>query len=336
MSDEINDVAMLEAPPASVTMVPTVRNTMAGASLLLDRDAMAGLYKLATIMAQGGVSVPGHFRGKDKVADCLAVCMQASQWNMNPFAVAQKTHIVNGALGYEAQLVNAVVLQSGLIEGRFHYEYKGTMPGSYECRVGAKIKGEAEITWNEWISEKTITVKNSPLWKTNPKQQLGYLQVKNWARLYTPGAILGVYTPDELVEARPPRNMGNASMVVPDPSEDLLARAEAAAAKGSKTYAEFWANCTPEERRTLFATHRARQEAAAAADQARTVDNGAEPEPARTEPMFTTDKVRGFLNEAKDIDELNAAADLINHLTNPDDVKELSALFDRRNDEFNK
>ena len=40
---------------------------------------------------------------------------------MNPFAVAQKTHVVNGSLGYEAQLVNAVVQASGAIDGRFHY-----------------------------------------------------------------------------------------------------------------------------------------------------------------------------------------------------------------------
>jgi len=46
-----------------------------------------------------------------------------------------------------------------------------------------------------------VTTRNSPLWKTNPKQQLGYLQVKNWCRLFAPGAILGVYTPDELEPA---------------------------------------------------------------------------------------------------------------------------------------
>jgi hypothetical protein len=41
--------------------------------------------------------------------------MQAAQWGMNPFAVAQKTHVVNGTLGYEAQLVNAVVSSSNLL-----------------------------------------------------------------------------------------------------------------------------------------------------------------------------------------------------------------------------
>ncbi|SPX63869.1 Uncharacterised protein [Leclercia adecarboxylata] len=37
----------------------------------------------------------------------MAIIMQAMQWGMNPYAVAQKTHLVNGVLGYEAQLVNA-------------------------------------------------------------------------------------------------------------------------------------------------------------------------------------------------------------------------------------
>ncbi|VFS64074.1 RecT family [Kluyvera cryocrescens] len=61
-------------------------------------------------MADSKATVPAHLAGKP--ADCLAVTMQAAQWGMNPFAVAQKTHVVNGTLGYEAQLVNAVVSSS--------------------------------------------------------------------------------------------------------------------------------------------------------------------------------------------------------------------------------
>ena len=116
---------------------------------------------------------------------------------MNPFAVAQKTHLVNGTLGYEAQLVNAVLEASGAIIGRFRYEYQGEGNG-LKCRVGAIPRGESEVVWNEWLNISDVTTKNSPLWKTNPRQQMGYLQVKNWARAFKPGAILGVYTPDEL------------------------------------------------------------------------------------------------------------------------------------------
>lgn len=35
-----------------------------------------------------------------------------------------------------------------------------------------------------------------------PKQQIAYLAVKYWARLYCPEVVLGVYTPEEL-EDRP-------------------------------------------------------------------------------------------------------------------------------------
>ena len=64
-------------------------------------------------------------------------------------------------------------------------------------RVGAVLRGETEITWGEPLYMEFVTTRNSPLWKTAPKQQLAYLAVKYWARLYCPDVILGVYTPDE-------------------------------------------------------------------------------------------------------------------------------------------
>lgn len=177
--------------------------------LVLDGDSIDQMQKVAVMMAEARVTVPKHLSGSP--GDCLAVIMQAMQWKMNPFAVAQKTHLVNGILGYEAQLVNAVVSSTGTIKGRFHYEYNGE-GDKMQCRVGAIPAGETEIQWGEWLAVASVTTKNSPLWKTNPKQQIGYLQVKNWARQYAPGAILGVYTPDEL-ETIQPRDMGTAERV---------------------------------------------------------------------------------------------------------------------------
>lgn len=169
----------------------------------------SGLQKLqafAEVMALGVATVPKHLAGKP--ADCLAVAMQAAQWGMNPYAVAQKTHLINGVLGYEAQLVNAVVTSSRAVTGRFHYKYggdweriTGTKNKSDETglfvQVGAVLNGETEVTWGEPLYMFDITTRNSPLWKTAPKQQIAYLAVKYWARLYCPEVILGVYTPDE-------------------------------------------------------------------------------------------------------------------------------------------
>lgn len=173
-------------------------------SLILQDERFSQLQRLADIMASGKATMPKHLAGNP--ADCFAVALQAAQWGMNPFAVAQKTHVVNGTLGYEAQLVNAVIQASGAVSSRFHYEYEGDGE-NLQCRVGAVVRGETEVTWGQWLTLRQVTTRNSPLWKTNPKQQLGYLQVKNWARSYCPGAILGVYTPDELADIAPERDI---------------------------------------------------------------------------------------------------------------------------------
>ncbi|HBY0122410.1 TPA: enterohemolysin, partial [Klebsiella pneumoniae] len=172
-------------------------STMNNGSLLLNGDVMDRMMKIADVMSQGISTVPKHLQGKP--SDCLAIVMQAARWGMDPYVVGQKTHVINGTLGYEAQLVSAVLTATGAIRGRFHYEYRGEKD-LMECRVGAVISGEKDITWNEWLCVSEVTIKNSPLWKSNPKQQIGYLQVKYWARAYTPWAILGLYTPDELEE----------------------------------------------------------------------------------------------------------------------------------------
>lgn len=165
--------------------------------LLLDNGSFDKMLRIAEMMSTGKTTVPKHLQGN--LGDCMAVVTQAMQWGMNPFAVAQKTHIVNGALGYEAQLVNAVLEATGAVRNHATYEYRGAGP-DLECRVAYILAKDTTPTWNEWYRLGDVKIRNSPLWATNPKQQLSYLQVKNWARQYAPGAILGIRTSDELQE----------------------------------------------------------------------------------------------------------------------------------------
>lgn len=173
--------------------------------MVLDYKAMEQMNNLAQMMASGTSTVPKHLQGNP--ADCMAIVMQAAQWKMNPYSVAQKTHLVNGQLGYEAQLVNAVISSSKAIEGRFHYEYGGNWPNGQDAsvRCGAMLAGESEIQWGEPLYIADVTTKNSPLWKTAPKQQASYLATKYWARMYAPAVILGVYSTDEFEPAPAPK-----------------------------------------------------------------------------------------------------------------------------------
>ncbi|MFW0766724.1 RecT family recombinase [Trabulsiella odontotermitis] len=212
-----------------VTAESQAPNTISASNSIFNVQALGQLQAFAGLMAQSAVTVPAHLVGKP--ADCMAIAMQAMQWGMNPYAVAQKTHIVNGVLGYEAQLINAVITSSSAITGRFKYRYGGDWERCTKTRevtrektgkngkytvtervrdwtdedetglyieVGAILRGESEITWGEPIYLSSVVIRNSPLWVSNPKQQIAYLGTKYWARLYCPEVILGVYDPDEL------------------------------------------------------------------------------------------------------------------------------------------
>jgi len=183
--------------------------TVGTAAAIFSPEGLNQLVRFADLMAQSKATVPSHLAGKP--SDCLAVTMQAAQWGMNPFAVAQKTHVVNGTLGYEAQLVNAVVSSSNLLATRLNYRWDGDW-----SKVNGKTDKSPDLTVTVWATLKgeseprTLTismaqagVRNSPLWEQDPRQQLAYLCVKRWARLHAPDVLLGVYTPDELQEAAP-------------------------------------------------------------------------------------------------------------------------------------
>lgn len=194
---------------ATITPLPNevAPSQVSASALMLDRNAMTALYKLAEVMAEGRVTVPKHLQGS--VGDCLAVCMQAMQWGMNPFAVAQKTHLINGTLGYEAQLVIAALNSSPALATRMNWRWSENWKGvngktdkddEHCVEVWAVIKGENEPRELRVSMAQVGSVRNSPNWEADPRQQIGYLAAKRWGRLHAPDVILGVYTPDELVD----------------------------------------------------------------------------------------------------------------------------------------
>ena len=202
--------------------------------LILDFDALEKIERFAAKMAKARGTVPAHIAGNE--GDCMAIVMQSMQWGMNPFAVAQKTFSIKGVLGYEAQLINAVITARAPIKERLQFEWIGTKDewdkviGNFEEKTSTKkndehgnpakyrvpkwhINDERPLGVKVWATlrgeenprELTIMLsqartRNSTLWVDDPKQQLAYLAVKRWARLYCPDVILGVYSPDELLE----------------------------------------------------------------------------------------------------------------------------------------
>lgn len=155
------------------------------------------IMEFAKLMALAGVAVPKHLR--ENPGACLALVLQASEWRMSPFSVANKSYSVNDRLAYEAQLVNAVILQRAPIVGRFKIDYSGE-GGKRKCTVAVKVKDGDAIEMVEYTSPEfdRIPVKNSPLWKGDPDQQLFYYSSRAMCRRHFPDVLLGVYTPEEM------------------------------------------------------------------------------------------------------------------------------------------
>jgi hypothetical protein len=156
------------------------------------------------------------------------------RWGMDPYAVANKAYETNGTVAYEAQLINAVINTSGAILGSLKIEWEGepsrTAPivpqprrrdnndprdprnepaprpqprpddETLVCKVSGRLKSDPDDLKILEQPLRTITVRNSPLWQTNPRLQLAYHATRSWARLYAPEILLGVYSPDELVD----------------------------------------------------------------------------------------------------------------------------------------
>lgn len=192
--------------------------------VVLNAQAMEQIYTYAKVMAGGKASLPKHLQGN--VADCAAIIMQAMQWEMPVLSVAQKTFITpNGVMGYEAQLINAVITKRAPITGRPTYEFFGDWTkiqgkckkiqpsgdkGAYfvadwkeSDEVGLGVIVRCTLKGEDDPRELTLLLvqcqpRFSTQWATDPQQQITYAGIRKWSRRYVPDVIMGVYTDEEL------------------------------------------------------------------------------------------------------------------------------------------
>jgi hypothetical protein len=158
-------------------------------------DAKALAQDMSTSML-----IPVHLQKKP--GDCLMIVMQAYRWQMDPFVVANCTSVVHGRLCYEGKLVAAALTTMNALEGRLEYEIEGkddqasisitgTPRGGKPQTITGTVKG-----WRTRAYKDGKEIQNN--WDKDPISMLVYRGTRQWARLFAPEALLGVYTPDEL------------------------------------------------------------------------------------------------------------------------------------------
>lgn len=182
-----------------------------GNSSYLQVESLGDIVRFSELMCQSKAGIPQYLHGN--APDCMAITMQALQWGMNPFSVAQKSYKIKDVIAYEAQLIAAVINTRADLKKRPQISFEGD---------GAKRKCIVSFEFNDGTNQiyvspefEKITPKNSPLWKSDPDQQQSYYSMRAGGRRYCPEVILGVYDRDEVEEFRGPNGPRD---VTPQPS----------------------------------------------------------------------------------------------------------------------
>lgn len=187
----MSDTLLIERQGVTADQLPAIQDIVPTDRRLLPAPLEA-LQEVANMMAQAGALVPAPLRGKPDV--CMAVAYMAALHGTDPIATASQTYLVSDKIAFMAQYINAIVRPH--LEGNPTYTFQGA-GANRAVMVTATPKGGVALTYQSPIMGQ-ISPKNSPLWKTDPDQQLCYYGVRAWARRHMPGVLLGVYAVEEL------------------------------------------------------------------------------------------------------------------------------------------
>lgn len=211
MNEQTPSDKIIEQNRAALELIPVDDRGVSYQNFLMVADR-------ARAMAKGRASVPTFLKGNEP--DCIAVVELAIGLGFQPVQVARLCYEVNGVMSFQSQLLHAVLNKSGILNGRIDFEYEGdgeertcTCVGTFRNNVGKPSR----YTTPPFAK---ISPKNSPLWKTDPDQQMAYLSLSRWVRRFCPEVFLGTYTREEMLDAEP-QHFG------PDNAKDVT---EAAAA----------------------------------------------------------------------------------------------------------
>ena len=199
--------------------------------ILLDPNAFERCKALATMMANAKGFTPPHLVGQP--AACHVVINMALDTKLSPQFVARNTYSTpGGAIGFQGVLVQAILNQSGRLKEPVSFEYHGDwakLAGKFQMvdvskgkypratwtdadavglgiRVRAWLRNEREPRFwpskTEWFQLVQCQPRNSPLWATDPRTQIGYLAVRRFANQATPELLGGMaFDVDELLDA---------------------------------------------------------------------------------------------------------------------------------------
>jgi hypothetical protein len=197
----------------------------------VDIRKLGQVMEAAKLMALSGSMVPKFLR--ENAGGCFGIIWKGLAWGMDPFAVASMAYEVENrrtrekTVAYMSQLIHAIIEARAPIKRRLAVRYEGEGDDRV-CIVSGTFLNEDEPREHRsprlgdrkpkprgrdnrdprdldpngnplWENDDAPTA-GSPLWKLKPDVQLWYDTSRDWARIYCPDVLLGIYTKEEMEE----------------------------------------------------------------------------------------------------------------------------------------
>lgn len=199
----------------------------------VDYATLKDLHTFAGWLCKAGPMLPPWLQ--DNHGGMFGICMKAHELGISPLALANWSYVVENKgvsrVAYESQFFHAIIeRKNGPLKDRLNYEIIGD-GDDRRCRVWATFKGEDKP--REFLSD-TLgnlrpgknqygSIKGSPLWETKPELQLFYNASRDFARVYCPDVIAGMYGRDEIEDYKE-RFQGPQNAKDVSPASDLSPR----------------------------------------------------------------------------------------------------------------
>lgn len=196
------DPREMEVKTEELSLAPIEHGELA---IFLDPTLFGQAWRASRLLASSSL-VPDHYKGKE--ANAFVALSLARRLDLDVFMVMQKTYVVGGRIGFEAQFSIAMVNSRGPFTGPIEWRFEGA-GDQKKCfayathrKTGKVCEAECSIQMAKdegWYEKRTRDGREmTSKWKTMPDMMLRYRSAAFLARLYCPEVLMGLSTVDEL------------------------------------------------------------------------------------------------------------------------------------------
>jgi hypothetical protein len=175
---------------------------------------LADAMEVAKMMSTSKQAIPSFMRGEPGL--CYSAVVRSVRWRLDPYFIAENMYLVNNKgeekVAFMAQLIIAVINAHAPLQKKLRVVYTGEGEAMFATIYGLP-KGQTEELDYETPTLGALKaargkndygkLKGSPLYETDPKQQLWYYGARGFCRRHFPEVLAGVYDVDEFEPVEP-------------------------------------------------------------------------------------------------------------------------------------